>query len=42
MSYNIILLDEGKRLSNITEELKDMDIDILCLQEVDQNALRYL
>ncbi|WP_166667505.1 endonuclease/exonuclease/phosphatase family protein [Breznakia blatticola] len=39
-SYNIKLLDEGKGLSNITEELKDMDIDILCLQEVDQNALR--
>lgn len=39
-SYNIKLLDEGKGLPNITEELKDMDIDILCLQEVDQNALR--
>ncbi|OCN06245.1 hypothetical protein A4S06_00585 [Erysipelotrichaceae bacterium MTC7] len=39
-SYNIKLLNEGEGLANITEELQDMEIDILCLQEVDQNALR--
>lgn len=39
-TYNVKLLNHGKDLDKFTEEIKALQPDILCLQEVDQNALR--
>lgn len=39
-TYNIKLLDEGSGLKQFTKEIKEIDPDIICLQEVDQHTLR--
>ena len=39
-TYNVKLLNQGEDLDKFTKEIKALQPDILCLQEVDQNALR--
>lgn len=39
-TYNVKLLNHGEDLDKFAKEIKALQPDILCLQEVDQNALR--
>lgn len=39
-TYNIKLLNQGEGLDQFAQEMKELDLDILVVQEVDQNAIR--
>lgn len=39
-TYNVKLLDNGKGISQFVEEMKEIQPDIICLQEVDQYSFR--
>ena len=39
-TYNVKLLNGGTDLDKIIEELQPLDLDIICLQEVDKHSLR--
>lgn len=39
-TYNIKSLDYGEGLDEFVNDVEDMDLDVICLQEVDSNSLR--
>lgn len=39
-TYNVKILNNGNDLDKAIEDLKPLDLDIICLQEVDKNSLR--